>query len=314
MAVRGVLRHPVSLALIAALAAAAVSLSAQSPKVFQFVLSATDQNGAPVGNLRPEDVLMSENGEKQQIARVEALSVPMKLTIAVDNSATSAAALDNFRDGLAGLVGALPRDVEVTLIAITPQPRTVVKFTTDRTQLLKGIKTFAPEQGAPRFTDALMEFSQRLQREAKDRNAAPYLPVIVMVSTASNDHTSYQPKDIAQAVAFLQARRAKVNLVMVSTQPGDVRTATALGSTMQSIVGRPAAEMTGGRYEEIGVPARLATLLPEWGKGLAALHERQKTQFRVTVERTRSGSLQNPRFELARPGLNGSVTRDGLLP
>jgi hypothetical protein len=113
---------------------AGAALSAQSPQVFQFVLSATDRNGAPVGDLHPEDIVMSEDGEKQQIAKVEALSVPMKLTIAVDNSAASAAALDNFRDGLAGLVEALPPDVEVTLIAITPQPRTVVKSTTDRTQ------------------------------------------------------------------------------------------------------------------------------------------------------------------------------------
>jgi hypothetical protein len=313
MALRRVLRNQASLTLIAALAAAGVSLAAQGT-TFQFVLSATDQNGAPVGGLGPEDVIMSEDGEKQQIAKVEPLSVPIKLTIAVDNSAAIAAALDNFRDGLAGLVEALPPDVEVTLIVLAAQPRTVVKSTTDRTQLLKGIKSFGPEQGAPKFTDALMEFSQRLQREAKDRKAAPYLPVMVMVSTAANDQTTYQPKDIEQAVIFLQARRAKVNLVMVSTRPGDVKTATALSSTMQATVGRPATQMTNGRYEEVGVPTRLATLLPEWGKALGALHERQKTQFRVTVERKRSGNLQNPRFELARPGLNGAVTRDGYLP
>jgi len=58
----------------------------------------------------------------------------------------------------------------------------------------------------------------------------------------------------------------------------------------------------------------LATLLPEWGKDLAALHQRQSRQVRVTVERSQAGELQNPRIELARTGLNGQVTIDGFLP
>jgi hypothetical protein len=58
----------------------------------------------------------------------------------------------------------------------------------------------------------------------------------------------------------------------------------------------------------------LATLLPEWGRDLAALHARQIKQFRVTVERARGGELQSPRIELARPGLSGTVTVDGYLP
>ena len=47
---------------------------------------------------------------------------------------------------------------------------------------------------------------------------------------------------------------------------------------------------------------------------MAALHRRQANQFRVTVERAKGGELQNPRVELARPGLNGQVTIDGFLP
>lgn len=54
--------------------------------------------------------------------------------------------------------------------------------------------------------------------------------------------------------------------------------------------------------------------MPEWGKDLAALHERQMNQVRVTVERAQTGDLQNPRIELARTGLNGQVTIDGFLP
>ena len=149
-----------------------VWLSAQTPQVFQFFVSASDAAGAPVTDLRPEDVVMSENGVRQQVVKVEPLAIPMKLTIAVDNGLDSADALAHYRSGLTGLVEALPPDVEITLITTAPQPRTVVRPTTNRTQILRGVNGFAPEQARPRFSDALVEYSERLQHEPKDRNAA----------------------------------------------------------------------------------------------------------------------------------------------
>ena len=293
---------------------APVAAFAQTPQLFQFFVSATDSSGAPVTDLRPEDVIMSEDGVSQPIVKVERLPVPMKLTIVVDNGFDSADAIEHFRTGLTGLIEALPPDVEITLISSSPQPRTVVKPTTDHAQLLRGLKNFAPERAAPRFIDALVEYSQRLQRESKDSKASPYLPVLLMVSTAANDQHTYQPKDIEKAVSGLVERRARMNTVMVSTRQGDVTSATHLKSSLQGVVSIPAAKATGGRYEEVLVPSKLATLLPEWGHDLATLHLRQNNQFRVTVERGSSGDLKNPRIELARPGAKGSVTRDGFLP
>jgi hypothetical protein len=298
----------------ALVASAVVCVSAQTPQVFQFFVSASDATGAPVSGLGPEDVVMSENGVRQQVVKVEPVAIPMKLTITVDNGIDSGDALAHYRAGLTGLVEALPPGVEVTLIATAPQPRMVVRPTTDRTQILRGIDGFAPEQSRPRFSDTLVEYSQRLQREAKDRNAPPYLPVLLMVSTAAAESTSYQPKDIEKAVQFLIARRAKVNAIVVSTRTADTKTVASLDVALQSVVAIPAAKATNGRFETLAVSNRLATLLPEWGRDLAALHARQVKQFRVTVERARSGDLQSPRIELARPGLTGSVTRDGYLP
>jgi hypothetical protein len=305
-----------SLAAMAAslVAFAAVLVSAQTPQVFQFAVSASDASGMPVTDLRPEDVVMSENGVSQPVIKLEPLAIPMKLTIAVDNGLESADVLAYYRTGLTGLVEALPPDVEVTLIATAPQPRTVVKPTTDRKQILRGIDSFAPESAGPRFSDALVEFSERLQREAKDRKMSPYLPVLLMVSTAATDKTNFQPKDIEKAISSLAARRARFNAILVSTHPGDVATAAALTSSMQGIISGPAAKATNGRYETVSVPSRLSTLLLEWGRDLAALHTRQIKQYRVTVERSRGGDLQNPRVELTRPGLTGTVTRDGYLP
>jgi hypothetical protein len=288
-------------------------VGAQTPQVFQFIVSAIDVDGMPVSDLGPGDIVMSENGERQKIAKVEPIAIPMKLTIAVDNGLESADAIAHYRTGLAGLVQALPADVEVTLITTAPQPRTVVKPTTDRAQILQGINGFAPESSRPRFSDAVVEYSQRLQKEAKDRKAAPYLPVMVMVSTAAVETRSYESDDIEKAVKYLMTRHAKVNAIIASTRGGTVATA-GRDMTQQSNVALPTAKATGGRYETLAVANRLATLLPEWGRDLAALQARQITQFRITVERSHGGELQKPVIEVARPGLSGTVTLDGYLP
>jgi len=296
----------------ALVATATICLSAQT--TFQFVVSATSADGSPVPDLRPDDVVMTENGVKQEVVKVEPLSIPTKLTITVDNGIDSRDALAHYRTGLTGMVEALPSDVEITLITTAPQPRTVVKSTTDRALILRGINGFAPEEARPRFSDAIVEYADRLQKEAKDKNAPAYMPVLVMISTAGLETRSYQPKEIEKAVQYLATRHAKVNAIVVSTKPGDTATAAAIDMTMQSIVALPAAKLTNGRYEGLSVSNRMATLLPEWGKDLATLHKKQVKQFKVTVERKSAGDLQSPRIELARPGLTGAVTRDGFLP
>jgi hypothetical protein len=300
------------LAIVALMASAHVWVSAQT--LFQFFVSATDASGAPITDLRAGDVIMSEDGVSQPVVKVEPLSVPVKLTIAVDNGLESGDAIEYYRSGLKDLVEALPQDVEITLIATAPQPRTVLKPTTDRTQILRGITNFAPDRGSPRFTDTLVEYSQRLQREAKDSKAAPYLPELLMLSTGAIEQTTYQPKDIEKAVEALVARGARMNTVMVSARQGDVASATKLKSSAQGLMSVIATKATNGRYEEVAVPSRLGMLLGGWGKDLAALHTRQSKQFRVTVERGSSGDLKNPRIELARAGATGVVTRDGHLP
>ena len=299
--------------LVTALALCEV-LAAQAPQTFQFAVSASDASGAPVTDLKPDEVVMTENGVRQQVVKLEPLSVPIKLTLAIDNGVDSTDALVHYRAGLTGLVEALPPDVEITLITIAPQPRTVVKPTTDRAQVLRGINGFAPEQAAPRFTDALVEFSQRLQKEARDRKITPYVPVMVMVSTTSVQQTSYEAPEVTKAANFLVSRRARLNMIVMSTRTGQATSAESLNASVQAIIGIPVVKATNGRYESLAVSSRLVTLLPDWGKDLAALHQRQSHQVRVTVERAKSGDLQNPRIELARTGLNGQVTIDGFLP
>src|SRR5204862_5276440 len=115
--------------------------------------------------------------------------------------------------------------------------------------------------------------------------------------------------EIEKAVKFLVTRHAKVNAVIASTRAGTIALPDK-DVTQQSSVALPTTKATGGRYETLAVANRLATLLPEWGRDLAALHAQQIAQVRVTVERTHGGELQKPTVEIARPGLLGTVTVD----
>lgn len=300
-------------ALIALVIAIPAVLRAQGQQ-FQFVVAAADGSGTPVTDLKPEEVVMSENGMPAKILKIEPYSVPVKLTILVDNSAGSRDALSHYRSGLTGLVEALPAAVEVTLISIAPQPRNVVRPTTDREQILRGINGFAPEDESPRFTDALVEFSRRLERELRDKKVADHLPVMVAISTIANDVWSYEAPEVDKALGFLAARKAKVMVAMTATRNNDVGQVADIDTNRQALIAIPATKATGGHYESLAISTRLTTLLPEWGKEIAALHNRHANQFRVTVERPAgmSGQLQNPRIELTRPGLSGAVSLDGF--
>jgi hypothetical protein len=137
---------------------------------------------------------------------------------------------------------------------------------------------------------------------------------MVMVSTTANEVTSYQVPEIEKALNFLAARRARLIVTMTSTRSGDVNAVADLNTNRQALIAIPATKATRGRYEAIAISSRLATLLPEIGKDIAALHAKHVNQFRVTVERPNkaTGPFQNLNVELSRPGLTGSVSADGL--
>jgi hypothetical protein len=290
------------------------SLAAQTP--FQFVVSASDASGKTVTELTADDVLMAENGVRVPVVKVEPYSLPLKVTMTVDNGSDTVEALGHIRAGLKGFVEAMPPDVEMTLISTSPQPRTVVKPTTDRAQVLRGLNGFAPESDQrPRFTDALVEFAQRLEKEEKDLKSGKlklYTPVLVMVATAATEQTSYEPKEIEKALTTIVGRKTRVFVVITTTKAGDANQLQDIDRNRQAMIGRPATKMTNGLFETLSVSTRLTTLLPEWGGLLATLHGRQTSQFRVTVNRANSGPLQNPQFDL-RNNMRGNVTMDGFL-
>jgi hypothetical protein len=298
-------------AAVAAVLAQAVPFAQGEP--YSFIISVLDQSGRPVRDLKRDEIVVTENGIEAEVEKIEPFVMPVALTIAVDNGPLSADALAHYRTGLTGLVHALPADMEVTLITMSPQPMMVVQPTTDRIRLLRGVNAFAPQDDSPRFTDTLVEFSRRYETALKETRRIASLPILLMVSTTVTEAVSYQPEEVTRALQFLERRKAKVDVVMLNIRRSASARA-AIDDGRQTMIAIPATKVTKGRFETLSNSSRLTTLLPEMGTEIAALHRRLVDQLFVTARRQpgRRGPLQNGQIGLTRKGLTGSVSLDGL--
>ena len=297
-------RAVLALTLGAALSAGRVAVQAQQEQ--RLFISLTDQSGIPVTDLKAEEVTVMEDGQRRDTVGLEPINWPMKLTVLVDNGPGATAGLVELRGGLRGFFDEVPADVEVSLLTITPQPRWVVRPTTSREEVLKGIDLVAPDSGAARFIDAVAEAAERIDRDKSD-----HFPVIVLVATDGAEGSSARERDIERLVKRIQENAATVHVAMLS-----------LGGQRASIGGRQVqlglflTEATGGRYESFAAGTRLTTLLPELGRQIARSHERQRHQYRITYRRPAGvgAPSQGISATTSRSGVQGTMSLDGHIP
>ena len=287
--------------------ASGVTYAQDLPTIFVRV---TDGTGAPVTDLRPEDIVVLEDGEERVTITVEPVDWPVKLTVLVDNSRAMIQTLGQIREGLRGLIDALPAGVEVELLTTAPQPRFIVRSTTDRQALLESVDMIVPDSGAAAFVDALVEASDRIRGDD-----APHFPVVLMV--AANGADPSVSGGIDRKFRRLQEQtfeKPATYHVIVWTSPGT--TSGQVDGAVQTIVGTQMTEITGGRYEALAASSRFTTLLPEMGVQIAASHQRQRTQYRVSYLRPADVAppQQGIGANILRQGLQGELSFDGRLP
>jgi hypothetical protein len=268
---------------------------ASAQRQIQLYATILDSTGAPAATVRPEDVRVSENDTELKILKVEPIEWKTKVQILLDNgSGIGSANLNQLRNGVRGLIEALPPGLEMTLVTTAPQPRFLVRATTDRVQLLSGIDRLAPDTTVGRFVESLGEALQRFARDESD-----FFGVIVTLGSTSGDNRVLD-RDVNQIFERAQKRPTTVHVVMVSTSPGT----SASGGVVQTEVGMQIAKMTNGRYESIAAPSRIGTLLPEIGAQIAKATQGASKQFRITAERAGGNSKEPSKISMgARNGL-----------
>jgi hypothetical protein len=259
---------------------------ARAQQQFQLFASIVDGAGVPVANIQPTDIHVMENGAEARILKIESVSVPVKLQLLVDNGVgLGGDNISHLRNGVRGLLEALPPGVEVTLVVTAGQPKFLVRPTIDRAAMMKGLALLAPEGGAGKFVESLLDATERIEKDKSN-----YVPVIVAFATTAGD-VNVMERDGERISKRIRTRPTTVHVVLLSLLGGR----SALGGANQTEVGVGLTKMTGGRFESIAAPSRLATLLPEIGAQVANTHERQIRQVKVTAQRPAgaSGELNN---------------------
>jgi len=283
-----------------------VTAGVHAQKTFQVYASVADATGAPVAKLEPSDVRVTENGLEAKVVKIEPVDWPTKVQILVDNGVgLGAANIAHLKNGVIGLIEALPKNVEVTIVSTAPQPRFLVRPTSDREAMLKGLDVLAPDSGAGRFVEALNEATQRNERDKSN-----FFPVIIMAATIAGDRNVLD-SDVERLMKRLEQKPATVHVILLSGQGQ-----SSTGGANQTQVGLAVTKYTRGRFENINSPARIEALLPEIGAQVAKSHEVQSHQFRLTVERPAGASGNPEKVSMgARSGLQTtSLSFDGRVP
>jgi hypothetical protein len=269
----------------AAAVAAILSLmttAALAQRQLQLMATVTDPNGAEIASLDPKEIRVTENGMPATVLKAEPVERVPKVQILIDNgSGFPSEGIGDLRKGLRGLLEALPPNIEITLVTTAPQPRFLERATTDRQKLIQAVDRLTPDSGVGRFVESLAEATQRMERD-KQQDASY---VFLTVGTTAGD-SNVRDRDIQQIQERIIKFRPVVHVVLLNTGVGR----TTGGGVIQGELGQAVSKMSGGRYENIAVPNRVATLLPELGTEMGKSLGTGSRQFRITVERPAGAS------------------------
>jgi hypothetical protein len=293
---------PLGVTLVAALWAVEPQLAAQ--KQGQLFIKLVGPDGMPVTDLQASDVKVTEDGVERTTLKLEPIDWPIKLQVLVDNGKLNTNPINPLREGLKALFEQIPDGVEMSLYTTSPQPRPIVKPTTDKQKLIGGINLISPDTNAGAFFDALSEAAGRI-----DKDKTPQFPVILMVASdfgiltvLDREYQKLQENVLKHAIT--------IHIIVMAGGAGS----GASGGALQTETGLALTKLSRGRYENITTVTRLATLLPEFGKQIAESQARQSHQYRVTYERPANAkAAAKIGASVGRPG-TPTLTIDGHMP
>jgi hypothetical protein len=317
--------HLRSTCLVVGLVAASAALHGQEQATVY--LSVIDPKGAPVLEVEASDIAISEESGRSTIQSVRRFSWPLKVTVLVDNGPSTSDALAHYRTGLQKFFAGLPSDVPVSLIALAPNPRWLIRETTDKLQIAKGIGRMTSDEGLARFSDALVEYADRLSDEFRNVNREqlqPYLPVLVSIASIHADGSLVRRQSLVKMIALLRKHRVWTNMIMItpSLTPGDPGSLpnVAADGGQNAEIAKAVQELTRGSYAAVtgsATSALSSKILPELAQQIALRNARQTLQHRIVMERPEGakGPMKNFAFVLLNhPGAQFVVSTDGNIP
>lgn len=186
------------LALVAAMASvirpASIGAQADARERTLFV-SAVDDNGEPVEDLRINDVIVREDGARREVLRVSRAVEPMDIALLVDDSAAAESAVVPMRAALRMFVAAMAEGNQIAVITLADRPTVRVEYTSNLRQLESGVgSVFAQSNSGMTLLDAIFEATRGLLRRETPRAA------IVAVINDGPEFTNRHHRQVVDAV------------------------------------------------------------------------------------------------------------------
>ena len=306
--------------------AVALTLGIHAQDGFEIHMFVQDREGVPVLDIPPSDVRIEEEAGPGTVVSVTRFGWPLKLTVLVDNGPGTADALVHLRNGLNSLFEGIPRQIPVSLIATAPNPRWLIRESTDPVQLKGAVGRLVPDDGLGRFSDALGEYASRLDREFREveEGLPPYLPVLVSIATINADGSEVLRERNEKMLLSLRKHRVWANMIMVTpgrslNEPGSVSN-LGVDEGQNAEIAHLVQQVTRGSYVPVtaaGTSALASSILPSLAEVIAFRYLKQMTQHRIVFDRAAGASGPMKNFELTlanHPDTRIIVSTDGNLP
>jgi VWFA-related protein len=173
-------------------------------------ISVTDEAGGPVSGLRPDEVVVLENGVARDVSRLEPETRPLLAAVIVDSSEPIGSLYRlHLVDAVVRFLGRLPAGSRYALWTTGDRPTKVVDFTDDVALAGRALKRVYP-RGGNTVLDAVVEAAEDLQEKEGDRTA------VVVISGNGLGFANYD----RTAVVDRALRRGRHTFMVVNFQEG----------------------------------------------------------------------------------------------
>jgi VWFA-related protein len=238
------LRHlAVSLCLILMAVAGTTGLSARQAARTIYV-SVMDSNGGPVGDMKPEEFSVKEDGEARTITKVDRASEPVHYVIMVDTTPAMTAAAIDVREGLKGfsslLLSADPK-TQFSFVEFGGAAITMMDFTSEQAKVEASLGKIMGKPSESVLNEAMVDVAKRLAALPPTTRKV----IITINHEPTKDATNVQARQVAEEV-----RKSGAIVWSIVLQEGARR-----DSNRENLLKGLAAN-TGGRWIVLQGPAR----------------------------------------------------------